>query len=101
MPAVPTGTVQLAQDGNPIPGAVATLDGSGNYSITYAQLPVGADNITAIYSGDSAFDPSVSPVLVQQVNSVLTTTATSLAATPNPSNLGQAVTFSGAVTASA
>jgi len=98
---VPTGTVQLLNNGQPIAGAVATLDANGNFSINYAQLPVGANNITAQYSGDANFDPSTSPVDVQVVNSVLVKTATSLSSTPNPSNSGDSVTFSGAVTASA
>jgi cell division septation protein DedD len=95
---VPTGTVKLQQDGVDLPGASASLDDSGNYSVTFAGLTAGFDNITAVYSGDSNFNASTSPVLVQQVNSPLAQTTTSLASTPNPSNVGDPVVFSGAVT---
>ncbi|MFZ0732935.1 MAG: Ig-like domain-containing protein [Candidatus Sulfotelmatobacter sp.] len=96
---IPTGTIQLLLEGVPISGANGVLDASGNYSIPYAGLLAGANNVTAAYSGDSNFDPSVSPVDVQQVNNVLAASSTTLTSTPNPSNVGDSVNFSGAVSA--
>src|SRR5262249_13185892 len=59
------------------------------------KLPVGTASLTAVYSGNSNFAGSTSPVLKQIVNKAATTT--SLTSTPNPSNLGQQVTFTARV----
>ena len=62
---VPTGTVTFTN------GAVtlgtATLDPSGKGTISTSTLPVGADSITAVYSGDNNFASSSSPPISQTV----------------------------------
>lgn len=61
--AVPTGTVQFFDGANAI-GAPAQVK---NYIATFgtSQLPLGANTITATYSGDSNFEPSTAdPVVV-------------------------------------
>ena len=49
-----------------------------------------------MYSGDAKFGYSTSNTVKQVVNK--TTTTTTLASSPNPSNVGQAVTFTTSVT---
>jgi hypothetical protein len=72
------------------------LDGTGHAS--YASSALTADNhfLTALYSGDSHFNAG-SAALVQRIHS--SATATTLAAAPNPSLPGQAVTFTATVAA--
>jgi uncharacterized repeat protein (TIGR03803 family) len=62
-------------------------------------LPVGSKTITAVYSGDSNFFPSISPVLTQKVNQ--DDTSTQVTASIKPSVYGQAVTFTATVRADA
>jgi hypothetical protein len=66
--------------------------------LTYANLPVGANSITATYSGAAYIQGSTSTALTQTVNAASTTTA--LTSTPNPSTAGQTVTFTATVTPS-
>ena len=53
--------------------------------------------ITAVYGGDASSLGSTSPALNQVVNKVAT--STSLISNPNPSALGQSVTFTATVSA--
>jgi hypothetical protein len=90
----PTGTASFF-DG-------ATLLGSGTLSggvatFTTSTLSVGSHAITAVYSGDSTFTGSTSPVDTLTVNQAATTTT--LTGAPNPSALGQAVTLTATVAA--
>ena len=58
---------------NPVP--VATLDGSGNYSVPVTNLPAGTYNVVARYGGDGTFASSTSApvqVTVGQENSTVT-----------------------------
>ncbi len=69
-----------------------TLLGSGKLSngvatITTTALPVGADSLTAVYVGDSNYNPSTSNTVTATVSNVL------ISSTPNPSTYTQAVTF--------
>jgi sugar lactone lactonase YvrE len=100
-----TATVSPAPTGSTL-GTVsfydgATLLGSGNVNssgvATYstASLPVGADSLTAVYSGNAGFATSTSSVYTETVNSL--TTTTTLIATPNPANVGQSVTLTATV----
>src|SRR5262249_45253363 len=72
----PTGTVTFIPSsgalGNPMdpntggllnPPPIATLDGSGHYSIGVTNLPAGSINLVARYSGDQTFAASTSAPL--------------------------------------
>jgi len=72
---------------------------SGSASFTTLALPVGKDDITAVYGGDSNFFSSTSNTVKQVVTKI--TTATTLSSSPNPSTSGQAVTFTASVSSSA
>jgi hypothetical protein len=72
------------------------LDGTGHASFTSSALTADTHFITVLYSGDAHFTAG-SATLVQGIHSSATTTT--LAATPNPSHPGQAVTFTATVTA--
>lgn len=67
---------------------------SGSAKYTTSKLPLGTNSITAVYVGDSNYSGSTS-LPVQQI--VLDATTTRLFSLPNPSSLGQAITFSGIV----
>ncbi|MGA8430376.1 MAG: PQQ-binding-like beta-propeller repeat protein [Candidatus Sulfotelmatobacter sp.] len=90
---VPTGTVTFAESGTTL--AVVTLNG-GTAKLPISTLPTGLNPITAVYSGDPNYAPSVSPVLDEQVN--LATSVAVLASSPNPSQVNQPVTFTVTVT---
>jgi large repetitive protein len=68
----------------------ATLNGSGVAALTPGTLTTGSHFITANYGGNGTF-PAGSGGMVQVVHNGASTTA--VTATPNPSNLGQSVTF--------
>ena len=72
------------------------LNGSGNASYTSAALTADHHFITVQYSGDSNFSAGSSS-LVQAIHTSASSTA--LASTPNPSNVGQSVTFTATLTA--
>jgi hypothetical protein len=72
----------------------ASLSG-GVARLTTSALPVGSLNIVASYGGDAANLGSASSTLTQVVK--LDTTTTALASNLNPSNYGQAVTFTATV----
>ena len=72
------------------------LDGTGHASYTSSTLTADKHFITVQYSGDSNFSAGSSS-LVQYIHPSASSTA--LAATPNPSNAGQSVTFTATVTA--
>ena len=102
-------TVTASEPGSGTPtGTVTFMDGSinlgtgtlsnGKTTVTSNALPVGADTIAVMYSGDGNY-ASTSTVLSQTVNSDATKTA--LASSANPSVDGQAVTFTATVSAKA
>ena len=62
----PTGSITF-KDGSTVLGVVA-LDAAGTARVTKT-LTAGSHAITASYGGDASYQPSVSPVLTQQVNS--------------------------------
>jgi hypothetical protein len=68
----------------------------GSASFTISTFPVGHSAITAVYGGDSNFASCISKAVKQVVNKA--TTATALASSQNPSNVGQSVTFTASVT---
>ena len=104
----PTGTVTFQDftynNLTPVTTTLASnvpLNGSGVASVTTSSLTAGGGflgnhHITATYSGDGMFSGG-SATLVQKVHASATTTT--LTSSPNPSNGGQAVTFTATVAA--
>jgi hypothetical protein len=90
----PTGTVTFYLNGTtPIGGAVPVSGGIASTNTT--ALPQGSDSITASYSGDTNYNSSNSAPLTQVVKA---NTITALTSVPNPSVVGQSVTFNATVT---
>ena len=92
----PTGTVQF-RDGVTNLGAPITL-AAGQATFTTTTLALGAHSITGVYSGDSSFATSTSAAVAHQVTQAATTTALVRSAGPNPSTVGQSVSFTATVT---
>jgi autotransporter-associated beta strand protein len=92
----PTGTV-VFEDGATTLGT-GTLDNNGRASFQISTLAVGTHLLTAIYNGSISFAASTTPsALAQNVLTAASTTA--LASAPNPSVVGQPITFSATVSA--
>ena len=68
----------------------------GSASFTISTLKLGTTAVTALYGGDVLFASSTSNAVTQVVSKAATTT--SLSSSQNPSNYGQAVTFTAVVT---
>ncbi len=98
-PAVATGTVEFKQSGVVMGGCSAQAVSSGIATCTVTNLAAGGHGITAAYSGDSNYATSSSPGLTQMVNKKITTTAVS--SSLNPSTVGEAVTLTAKVSATA
>ena len=92
--ATPTGSVTF-KDGLTVLGSGGLVSGKAVFSTS--ALTVGAHSITADYAGSVDYNTSVSSVLTQTVNKAAT--ATTMTSSPNPSTLGQTVTFKVTVTA--
>lgn len=89
-----TGSVTYYQGGTVL--GVVTLPVSGAATLTTTTgLPVGADPITATYSGDVNFSPSTAAATVITVTP--TTTATALSLSSTSKTLAQAVTLAATV----
>jgi hypothetical protein len=71
---------------------------SGVASFTDSNLGVGSHSITGIYSGDATHASATSSPLHQVVNKASTTTV--LTSAPNPSKVGEVVTFTATVSSS-
>uniref|UniRef100_UPI00142899CB Ig-like domain-containing protein n=1 Tax=Streptomyces novaecaesareae TaxID=68244 RepID=UPI00142899CB len=93
----PTGTVSFF-DGIVLVGT-ATLDAGGTATFTTSTLGVGIHALTAVYSGDTAFNGSTSLIDPQTVTTADTTTA--LTSVPDPSVFGQPKVLTATVTATA
>jgi hypothetical protein len=91
----PTGNVTFKNGGVQV-GSPQPLVG-GKATLITSALTVGAHSITATYNGGVDFNTSVSPALTQTVNKAATTTT--LTSSPNPSHLGNTVTFKATVAA--
>ncbi len=89
---VPTGKVTF-KNGSAALASVTLSNGVASYTTT--RLPAGSLSLVAAYEGDSNFATS-SGTLTEQVNQSGTTTT--LTSNPNPSSLGQSVTFKATVT---
>ncbi len=92
----PTGTVTFLDGGVSI--GTGTLAG-GTATFATSSLALGAHSITASYSGDNHFQVSSATAISQTINRAGTSTA--LTSSANPSVLGQSVTFTAKVAASA
>ena len=92
-PAPPDGETVTFLKGSTTLGT-GTLSG-GSASFTTSTLAAGTLTIKATYGGDSTYAGSTSNVVSQVVNEA--STATTLVSSPNPSNSGQAVTFTASV----
>jgi len=91
--AIPVGSVTF-KDGATTLRTVALASGTASFSVS--TLAVGAHSITAVYGGGTDFKTSTSAAVNLTVNTARTTTK--LTSIPNPSNSGQAVTFTATVT---
>jgi hypothetical protein len=73
------------------------LNSSGVATSSTTTLPVGADGLTAVYSGDSIFAGSTSSLYTETITAPATSTTTVLTASPNPAIAGQSVTLTATV----
>jgi hypothetical protein len=90
---IPTGTLTFLSGTNTL--GTATLGAAGAATLA-TPLPVGTEGITAQYSGDANFAPSVSNTISVTVSMIATTT-TVVSSAPT-ANLGANVTFTATVT---
>jgi len=93
--AIPNGELVTFYDGTTAMASVALAGGTAAY--TTSSLSAKTHTIKATYAGDTTFAASTGTVK-QVVNKYPTTTA--LSSSLNPSNYGQAVTFTATVTPS-
>jgi hypothetical protein len=94
---LPTGTVAFLVGGVPIAGcAVAAMPG-GTATCATSFVTAGASAVTAVYSGDSNFTGSTSPLFIQTTNQGAT--AAVVASSANPSVAGQGITYTATVSA--
>jgi hypothetical protein len=96
----PTGTVQFYSNGTAI-GSVLTLANGSATTTGLAFAPAGTYAITASYSGDSSFGPSISPALSLVVTNptAIASTTTVTATSTSPTTI-QAVGFTANVAGS-
>jgi hypothetical protein len=85
----PTGRVSFVWGIHTIGGA--NLNANGVATLTVAALNADTYPLTAFYRGDSNNLGSASPIVNQVVNQA--TSSATLTSSPNPSNVGEAVTF--------
>jgi hypothetical protein len=91
----PNGELVTFKKGTKILGTGSLTSGVATF--TTSALPLGANAVTASYAGDGTFAASTSAAVTVTVTKY--TTSTALAASPNPSNFGQKVTFTATVAA--
>src|SRR5208283_2474554 len=70
LPGSPRGTVTFYNGTSPLGSGDLSTSGVASFSTT--SLPVGVDNLTAIYSGNVAFAPSTSNVIPETIHNVVT-----------------------------
>jgi hypothetical protein len=90
----PTGTVVFSWSGNVI--GTATLNGSGVATLTKSDLNADSFPLVATYKGDANNLGSTSAVVNQVVEQ--TTSSATLTSSPNPSAVGESVTFTATIT---
>jgi sugar lactone lactonase YvrE len=82
-------------NGGTLLGTVS-VGANGIAILTITNLPVGTNNITAVYSGNATLDVSTSDAVTVTINPAATTTTT-IGISPNPGFDGQSVTLTGTV----
>lgn len=87
-------TVQFLAGDSTLLGSGQTKGGAA--SLTTTSLSVASDSITAVYTGDGTYAGSTSNAVVLPVGKA--TSSLSLTSSPNPSTVGQAVSFTATVT---
>jgi hypothetical protein len=93
----PTGTVTFTWgEGKSIGSAPVSDPYNGVALLTRSKLNVGFYPLTAVYSGDGTNPSAMSGVLNQVI--VQATSSATLTSSPNPSQLGEAVTFTATIT---
>jgi len=92
----PTGSVTFKQ-GTTTVATKSLVSGTASFTTSYATS--GGRSLTAVYSGDGNYLASTSAAHLQTVLKASTTTT--LSSSSNPSNFGDAVTFTATVTSSA
>jgi hypothetical protein len=90
-----TGSVTF-KSGSTTLATVNLANGTATYTIP--KLAAGSQSLTATYNGDSAHSSSVSAAIIQLT---LWPTATKIVSSTNPATVGQYVTFTATITASA
>jgi Big-like domain-containing protein len=90
----PSGTITFT-DGATVLGTRTVTNKTASFIAS--ALAIGSHSITATYSGDAVFSGSTSNAVAQVVGKA--TTTLTLGGNPNPSALGQPVTFASSVTA--
>jgi large repetitive protein len=94
----PTGTVSFQNDGTTIAGCAANpVSGIGIATCADTFVAAGAEAVTAIYSGDTNFISSTSPILTQTINQGAT--AIVVTSSVDPSVAGESVSYTSVVTA--
>ncbi len=91
----PTGNVTFLEDGKQI--GVEAIDGDGTAEVQTPPLVPGTHSFIATYAGQGSFTPATSVVVIVKVN-VYSVTLT-LTSAPNPSLVGQSVTFKTSISA--
>ena len=96
---VPKGTVTFAEGSTTLASNVA-VDASGKAAFSTSTLAVGSHTITATFTGTAGWlgssgSDAAAPHIV---NPATVTTSTTLTSSPNPSQLGQSVTFTSTTT---
>ena len=92
--SVPTGSINFLNESASL-GQVS-LDSDGTATLVLSWLPVGSYKVIADYSGDSNYPSAESGYVPLQV---ISSTTTSLSASPNPAAAGQQLTLTAAVQA--
>jgi large repetitive protein len=96
----PTGSVMFEDGGVTITGCAAqTVSAAGTAVCAVSFAAAGGHPITAVYSGNSNFSGSTSPILTETVNQGAT--ATAVTSSVDPSVSGQTVIYTAIVTATA
>jgi len=74
-----------------------SLDANGNFTFSTNGFAPGTYNLTAQYQGDATHESAQSSILVQVVNSAVTTPNVTLNSSENPATQGDTITLSGSV----
>jgi hypothetical protein len=92
---VPSGTVTF-MNGSTVLGT-ATLNGTGQGTLSTSALAVGSYSVTAVYGGDSGDSTSTSTAVVVTITPAAVASTTTLVAAPTSAVVGTAVTFTATV----